>query len=61
MPMLMLKCKTYGIIFSGGYVDEEKTKRKDSLLQPCVSSNSTHVCSRGHSNEYVAIDYMDLS
>jgi hypothetical protein len=61
MPMLMLQCKTCGMIFSGGYVDEDKNKRRDSVLQLCVSSNLTYTCSRGHSNEYVAEDYMDLS
>ncbi len=61
MPMLMLQCKTCGMSFSGGYVDEDKNKRRDSVLQLYVSSNSTFTGSRGYSNDYVAEDYMDLS
>jgi hypothetical protein len=57
----MLKCKTCGMIFNGGYVDEDKNKRKDSLLQHRLYSGPTQVCSRGHPNEYAAEDYVDLS
>ncbi len=61
MPMLMLKCKTCGMIFTGGYVDEDKNKIKESLLHQNLYSTSTHICSRGHSNGYVAEDFVDLS
>ena len=57
MPMLMLKCKTYGIIFSAVYIssmDEFKAKSKSE-------SDSIHNCSRGHSNQYVLDNYIDLS
>jgi len=57
MPMLMLKCKTCGIIFSAVYIteiDEFKAKSKSD-------SNLIHSCSRGHSNQYLPENYIDLS
>lgn len=55
--MLMLKCKTCGIIFSAVYIteiDEFKAKSKSD-------SNLIHSCSRGHSNQYLPENYIDLS
>jgi hypothetical protein len=57
MPMLMLKCKTCGVIFSAVYIpdmDEFKSKSNDA-------PNLMHVCSRGHSNQYLKENYIDLS
>lgn len=57
MPMLMLKCKTCGIIFSGVYTDNMTEFRNESDKNP----NSTFKCSKGHLNNYVLEDYVDLS
>jgi hypothetical protein len=57
MPMLMLKCKTCGTIFSGVYADDMKEFRNESEKNP----NSTFKCSNGHLNNYVLEDYVDLS
>ena len=46
MPMLMLKCKTCGIIFSGVYTDNMNEFRNESEKNP----NSTFKCSKGHLN-----------
>lgn len=57
MPMLMLKCKTCGIIFSAVYIsdmDEFNAKSEDE-------SNLLYSCSRGHSNQYLMENYIDLS
>jgi hypothetical protein len=57
MPMLMLKCKTCGTIFSGVYAEDMKEFRNESENNP----NSSFKCSKGHSNNYVLEDYVDLS
>jgi hypothetical protein len=53
----MLKCKNCGEVFAGLYIAEDTNK--DSSSQ--INSNTFHVCSRGHKNEYVSEDYMDWS
>jgi len=58
MPMLMLKCKTCGEVFPGIYIPEGSG---DDIKSSAATSNSWHVCSRGHKNEYDIIDYMDWS
>jgi hypothetical protein len=58
MPMLMLKCKTYGEVFPGMYVPEGSTA---GFRVNATTSDTSHTCSRKHSNEYVTVDYMDLS
>lgn len=57
MPMLMLKCKTCGIIFSAVYVADVDKFKAQSADEP----NLMHVCSRGHSNQYLQENYIDLS
>jgi hypothetical protein len=57
MPMLMLKCKTCGTIFSGVYAEDMNEFRNESEKNP----NSTFKCSKGHLNNYVLEDYVDLS
>ena len=57
MPMLMLKCKTCGTIFSGVYAEDMKEFRNESEKNP----NSLFKCSKGHLNNYVLEDYVDLS
>jgi len=57
MPMLMLKCKNCGEVFAGLYIAEDTNKDSSSE----INSNTFHVCSRGHKNEYVSEDYMDWS
>ena len=57
MPMLMLKCKTCGIIFSAIYIPdmvefEEKSKSGSDIM---------HTCTRGHLNQYLMENYIDLS
>ncbi len=55
--MLMLKCKTCGNIFSALYVvDTEGFKEKFK-----IDSNVEYYCPRGHSNQYVLENYIDLS
>ena len=56
--MLMLKCKTCGEVFPGIYVPEGSTA--DSTVN-ATTSDTSHTCSRKHSNEYVTVDYMDWS
>ncbi len=58
MPMLMLQCKTCGEVFPGLYVPEGST---DDFKATATTSDTKHICSRKHSNEYVTIDYMDWS
>ncbi|WP_186434112.1 hypothetical protein [Candidatus Nitrosocosmicus arcticus] len=53
----MLKCKTCGIIFSGVYADNMNEFRNESEKNP----NSTYKCPKGHLNDYVIEDYVDLS
>ena len=58
MPMLMLKCKTCGVVFPGIYVAEGN----DITFKAAATTGSiTHTCSRGHDNQYVTEDYMDFS
>jgi hypothetical protein len=54
----MLKCKTCGEVFPGIYVPEGST---DDFKSSVTNSNTSHTCSRKHSNEYVTVDYMDWS
>ena len=58
MPMLMLKCKTCGVVFPGIYVPEGSTV---AFRSAAVHSDPLHTCARGHMNEYVQDDYMDWS
>ena len=56
--MLMIKCKTCGEVFPGLYVPEgSSTEFKTSA----TNAESSHICSRGHKNEYAMEDYMDWS
>jgi hypothetical protein len=55
MPVLMLKCKTCGEVFPGRYVPEGS--KADSTVN-ATTSDTSHTCSRKHSNEYVTVDYM---
>ena len=53
--MLMLKCKTCGEALGYTFL---------FFLEPVIQGTSTnadtsHTCSRKHTNEYVTIDYMD--
>jgi hypothetical protein len=58
MPMLMLQCKSCGVVFPGIYVNEGiKNHSKSTIL----NSNTSHTCSRGHMNDYLSADYMDWS
>jgi uncharacterized Zn finger protein len=56
--MLMLKCKNCGEVFPGVYVPEDST---DNFKTTVTSSDTSHTCSRGHKNEYIAEEYMDWS
>ncbi len=58
MPTLMIKCKTCGEVFGGLYVDEDSNPK---LRVSATNTNTLHMCSRGHNNEYVLEDYMDWS
>jgi hypothetical protein len=44
--------------FSGLYVPEGST---DDSKTNATNSDTTHICSRIHSNEYATVDYMDWS
>ena len=57
--MLMLQCKSCGVIFQGIYIEEQKEHKefKSTLL----NLEPEHICSRGHSNLYMAEDYIDFS
>jgi len=57
MPMLMLKCKNCGEVFPGVYIPEDT--KKDSKSD--TNSITSHICSRGHKNDYASDDYMDWS
>jgi hypothetical protein len=58
MPMLMLKCRTCGEVFGGHYVPEGSS---NEFKSEAATADRLHTCSRGHSNEYAADDYMDWS
>jgi uncharacterized Zn finger protein len=58
MPMLMLKCKNCGEVFPGVYVPEDSN---DNVKSTIISSDTSHICSRGHRNEYITDEYMDWS
>ncbi|CAN5507796.1 hypothetical protein BH18THE1_BH18THE1_12230 [soil metagenome] len=55
MPMLMLKCKNCGEVFPGVYLPE------DTIKDSKTNSTTSHVCSRGHKNDYLSDDFMDWS
>lgn len=55
--MLMLKCKTCGIIFSAMYISDMDEFKNESNGE----TNLMHSCSKGHSNQYVIDNYIDLS
>ena len=57
--MLMLQCKTCGEVFPGLYIAEESNN--DDFKLTATNANTSHICSRGHKNEYVTVDYMDWS
>jgi len=57
MPMLMLKCKTCGIIFNAMYIDDMLEFREKTTND----SNLVHICAKGHSNHYLIENYIDLS
>jgi hypothetical protein len=48
MPMLMLQCKTCS--FS-----------TEDFKAIATNADTSHICSRRHTNEYVTADYMDWS
>jgi hypothetical protein len=54
----MLKCKTCGEVFPGIYVPEGSS---NDFKSGATDAEPSHVCSRGHQNEYAADDYMDWS
>jgi len=58
MLMLMLKCKTGSEVYSGLYIPEVSTH---DFKTNATNSDTTHICSRKHSNEYAALDYIDRS
>ena len=59
MPMLMLQCKSCGEVFPGLYVPEGSTE--DFKTNATNTNNTSHTCSRKHTNEYGPADYMDWS
>ena len=58
MAMLMLQCKTCGEVFPGIYVPERVTY---DFKATATNADTSHTCSRQHTNEYVTTDYMDWS
>ena len=56
--MLMLQCKTCGEVFPGLYVPEESTEDFKAIA---TNADTSHICSRRHTNKYVTADYMDWS
>jgi hypothetical protein len=54
----MLKCKGCGEVFAGLYVPEGST---EDFKRNETSTNTSHTCSRKHTNEYISADYMDWS
>ncbi|MFL6433247.1 MAG: hypothetical protein ACJ71O_05880 [Nitrososphaeraceae archaeon] len=58
MPMLMLQCKTCGEVFAGIYIPEGSTA---DFKASATNADTSHICSRGHNNEYATVDYMDWS
>jgi hypothetical protein len=58
MPMLMLQCKSCGEVFPGLYVPEGST---EDFKTTATNANTSHTCSRKHTNEYIPTDYMDWS
>lgn len=53
----MVKCKNYGEVIPGVYVPEDT--KKGSKIN--ANSATSHVCSRGHKNDYSSSDYVDWS
>lgn len=58
MPMLMLKCRTCGLVFPGHYVPEGSNAE---FKAGAAKEDSLHSCSNGHEHEYAAEEYMDWS
>ena len=58
MPMLMLQCRICGGVFPGIYIPEGST---NGFKGSATNTDTLHTCSRGHNNEYAAVDYMDWS
>jgi hypothetical protein len=56
--MLMLQCKSCGEVFPGLYVPEGST---EDFKTNATNANTSHTCSRKHTNEYIPADYMDWS
>jgi len=56
--MLMIKCKSCGEVFPGLYVAEGSSQE---FKASATNADTSHICSRGHHNEYVLEDYMDWS
>ena len=54
----MLQCKTCCQIFPGIYIPEGSTA---DFKASATNADTSHTCSRGHSNEYATADYMDWS
>ena len=55
----MLQCKSCGVIFQGVYVEEQKEHKE--FKSTLSNLEPEHICSRGHSNLYIAEDYIDFS
>ena len=43
-------------VFPGIYMPERRT---DNFKTNVTSADTSHTCSRGHKNEYIAEEYMD--
>lgn len=54
----MLRCKTCGEVFPGIYVHEGSNS---DFKSTAARADPSHVCSRGHRNNYAMADYMDWS
>jgi hypothetical protein len=54
----MIKCKTCGEVFPGLYVPEGSS---DEFKTFATNADPSHICSKGHKNEYLTEDYMDWS
>jgi hypothetical protein len=53
MPMLMIKCKTFGEVFAGLIIAEDSNQK---FKVSATNANTSHTCSRRHHNEYVLED-----
>ena len=54
----MVQCKTCGEVFPGIYVPERSTT---DFKTTATNADTSHTCSRGHTNQYGTVDYMDWS